>query len=96
MTQYWLAPRPKTVEHQHPFLVFDGHGRLHMPLTTFAKEACTRVSPKVVQTYLYSIMPFFSWLDTDVWQQRAGVTWDIAPLQVRRAIDDWYCQLIVR
>ncbi len=92
MTQYWLAPRPKTVEHQHPFLVFDGHNRLHMPLTTFAKEACRRVSPKAVQTYLYSIMPFFSWLDTDVWQQRAGVTWDAAPLQVRRAIDDYLGQ----
>ena len=66
MTQYWLFPRPKTVEHQHPFLVFDGHDRLHMPLTTFAKEACTRVSPKAVQIYLYSIMPFFSCLDSDV------------------------------
>ena len=92
MTQYWLAPRPKTVEHQHPFLVFDDHDRLHMPLTIFAKEACTRVSPKTVQTYLYSILPFFGWLDSDVWQQRAGVTWDAAPLQVRRAIDDYLTQ----
>ncbi len=92
MTQYWLAHRSQTVEHQHPFLVFDGHDRLHMPLTTFAKEAYTRVDPKTVQTYLYSIMPFFSWLDTDVWQQRAGVSWSAAPLQVRQAIDDYLVQ----
>ena len=92
MTQYWLAHRSQTVEHQHPFLVFDCHDHLHMPLTTFAKEAYTRVGPKTVQAYLYSIMPFFSWLDTDVWQQRAGVTWSAAPRQVRQAIDDYLVQ----
>ncbi len=89
MSSYWFAPRPKTVEHQHPFLVFDGHDRLHLPLTTFAKEACARVSPKTVQTYLYSLQPFFSWLDTDLWQIRAGHTWDAPPKQVRHAIDDY-------
>jgi integrase len=89
MSLYWFAPRPKTVEHQHPFLVFDGHDRLHLPLTTFAKEACARVSPKTVQTYLYSLQPFFSWLDSDLWQMRAGHTWDAPPQQVRRAIDDY-------
>jgi hypothetical protein len=89
MSSYWFAPRPKTVEHQHPFLVFDGHDRLHLPLTIFAKEACARVSPKTVQTYLYSLQPFFSWLDTDLWQIRAGHTWDAPPKQVRHAIDDY-------
>src|SRR6266516_3599 len=89
MSSYWFAPRPKTVEHQHPFLVFDGHDRLHLPLTTFAKEACARVSPKTVQTYLYSLQLFFSWLDTDTWQIRAGHTWDAPPQQVRHAIDDY-------
>lgn len=89
MSSYWFAPRPKTVEHQHPFLVFDGHDHLHLPLTTFTKEACARVSPKTVQTYLYSLQPFFSWLDTDLWQIRAGRTWDAPPKQVRHAIDDY-------
>src|SRR6266567_7849560 len=89
MPSYWFAPRPKTVEHQHPFLVFDCHDCLHFPLTTFAKEACARVSPKTVQTYLYSLLPFFSWLDSDVWQVRASHTWDAPPQQVRRAIDDY-------
>jgi len=89
MSSYWFAPRPQTVEHQHPFLVFDCHDRLHFPLTTFAKEACTRVSLKTAQTYLYSLQPFFSWLDTDLWQIRAGHTWDTPPKQVRHAIDDY-------
>ncbi|HYU71203.1 MAG TPA: hypothetical protein VEL31_00865 [Ktedonobacteraceae bacterium] len=89
MSSYWFAPRPTTVEHQHPFLVFDCHDRLHFPLTTFAKEACARVSLKTVQTYLYSLQPFFTWLDTDIWQRRAGHTWDASPQQVRHAIDDY-------
>jgi hypothetical protein len=89
MSSYWFAPRPKTVEHQHPFLVFDCHDRLHVPLTTFAKEACARVDLKTVQTYLYSLQPFFSWLDTDIWQKRANHTWDASPQQVRHAIDDY-------
>ncbi len=89
MTQYWFTPRPKTVEHQHPFLVFNTSDQLHMPLTTFAKEACIRVDPKTVQTYLYSILPFFGWLDTDIWQERASNTWDAPPQQIRRAIDDY-------
>ncbi len=89
MSSYWFTARPKTVEHQHPFLVFDGHDRLHLPLTTFAKEACARVSLKTVQTYLYSLQPFFSWLDTDMWQVRAGHSWQAPPQQVRRAVDDY-------
>lgn len=60
-----------------------------MPLTVFGKEACARVSPMTVQTYLYSLLPYFSWLDSDIWQMRASHTWDAPPQQVRRAIDDY-------
>jgi integrase len=89
---YWLAARPKTVEHKHPFLVFDSQDRLHLPLTTFGKEACGRLDVKTVQTYLYSILPYFTWLDTDVWQIRTGQRWDVSPQQVRRSIDDYLVQ----
>lgn len=92
MTSYWFAARPKSVGHQHPFLVFDGQDRLHFPLTRFAKEACSRLAPKTVQTYLYALCPYFSWLDTDVWQVRMGQTWDAQPTQVRRSIDDYLVQ----
>jgi integrase len=89
MTSYWFTPRPKGAEHQHPYLVFDGNDRLHFPLTYFGKEASHRLSPKTVQTYLHAIMPFFSWLDTDVWQRRAGNTWDAPSKQVRQAVEDY-------
>ena len=58
MTSYWFAPRPKGVEHQHPFLVFDSNDRLHLPLTIFGKEASDRLSPKTVQTYLQLFFHF--------------------------------------
>jgi len=89
MTSYWFAPRPKGVEHQHPFLVFDGNDHLHLPLTIFGKEASDRLSPKTVQTYLHAVLPFFAWLDTDVWQLRAGNKWDAPSRQVRQAIEDY-------
>jgi len=89
MTSYWFAPRPKGVEHQHPFLVFDGSDRLHLPLTIFGKEASHRLSPKTVQTYLHAMLPFFAWLDTDVWQTCAGISWDAPPRHVRQAVEDY-------
>ena len=89
MTSYWFTPRPKGVEHQHPFLVFDGNDCLHLPLIIFGKEATDRLSPKTAQTYLHSILPFFAWLDTDVWQLRAGNRWDAPSRQVRQAIEDY-------
>ena len=91
MNSYWFAARP-SVEHGHPFLVFDRQNRLHFPLTMFGKEASVRVSPKTVQTYLYTLTSFFTYLDTDVWQQRAGNTWDAPPLQVRRAVEEYLVQ----
>ena len=91
MNSYWFATRP-SVEHGHPFLVFDCQNRLHLPLTLFGKEASARVSPKTVQTYLYTLTSFFTYLDTDVWQQRAGNTWDAPPLQVRRAVEEYLVQ----
>jgi len=89
MTSYWFTARPKGVEHQYPFLVFDGNDRLHLPLTTFGKEASHRLSPKTVQTYYHAILPFFAWLDTDVWQHRAENRWDAPSRQVRQAVEDY-------
>jgi integrase len=92
MTSYWFAARPTSVEHQHQFLVFDSQDRLHLPLTKFAKEACSRLDPKTVPTYLYSLCPYFTWLDTNIWQVRMGQTWDAPPELVRRSIDDYLVQ----
>jgi hypothetical protein len=89
MNSFWFTPRPKEVEHHHPFLVFDGNDRLHLPLTIFAHDASRRLSPKTVQTYLHAMLPFFTWLDTDAWQVRVGVTWDAPPRQIRQAVEDY-------
>jgi len=92
MTSYWFAARPKTVEHRYPFTVFDTQDRLHLPLTLFAKEAHARLCPKTVPIYLYSLCPYFTWLDTDIWQVRMGQTWNAPPELVRRSIDDYLVQ----
>ena len=52
MNSYWFAARP-SVEHGHPFLVFDCQNRLHLPLTMFGKEASVRVSPKTAVAELH-------------------------------------------
>ncbi len=89
---YWFASRPGEVEHQHPFLVFDGQDQLHVPLTIFGKEALMRVSKKTVQGYLYAILPFFCYLENDVWQVRTGRQWNNSPHQVHQAVEDYLVQ----
>lgn len=91
-SSYWFAPRSKDGEHQHPFLVFDCSDRLHVPLTLFGKEASVRVSQKTVQIYLYAILPFFTYLDTDIWQIRAGLHWNDSPARIRQAVEDYLIQ----
>jgi hypothetical protein len=45
-------------------LVFDGADRLHLPLTTFAREATRRLSASSVRLYLYALLPFFTFMDS--------------------------------
>ncbi len=92
MTSYWFARRSKNAEHQHPFMIFDTQDHLHFPLTLFAKEACSRLDLKTVPTYLYQLCPYFTWLDTNIWQVRMGQSWNAPPMQVRRSIDDYLVQ----
>lgn len=91
-SSYWFVPRPQGREHQHPFLVFDCSDRLHISLTRFGKEACARVSQRTVQVYLYALLPFFTYLETDPWQIRAGVCWNDAPGRIRQAVEDYLSQ----
>jgi integrase len=86
---YRFVSRPEEAEHQHPFLVFDGQDQLHVPLTIFGKEALVRVSKQTAQGYLYAILPFFSYVENDVWQVRAGRQWKNPPHQVRQTVEDY-------
>lgn len=53
---YHFVPRPAGIEHQHPYLVFDGQDRLHFHLTVFAKEATSQLSEGTARTYLYAVL----------------------------------------
>ncbi|HEY3367685.1 MAG TPA: site-specific integrase [Symbiobacteriaceae bacterium] len=63
-----------------------------MPLTVAAKESAERTSGKTAQTYLSAALPFFTWLEVDEWQVRAGNRWDSPPEQLRQAVDDYLIQ----
>jgi hypothetical protein len=60
-----------------------------VPLTVFAKDAHTRLAPSSVKKYLTGILPFFTWIDTDPWQQRANHRWTDPPEIVREMIRDY-------
>jgi integrase len=92
MNSYWFTSRPKGAEHRHPFLVFDCQDRLHLPLTMFGKRASTQLSSQTAKSYLYALTPFFTFIDTDIWQVRAGVTWDAPSTQVRQTVEDYLVQ----
>jgi integrase len=89
MAGYHSCPRPPEVSHGHPYLVFDGQEQLHLPLTVFAKDAHTRLAPSSVKKYLTGILPFFTWIDTDPWQQKATHRWADPPEVVRDMIRDY-------
>ncbi|MBI4321483.1 MAG: hypothetical protein HY675_23570 [Chloroflexi bacterium] len=89
---YRFMARPKGEKHGHPVLVFDRQERLHVPLTVFAKEAAARVASGTAQTYLHAILAFFTYLEADEWQARAGRRWDGPPGEVRQAVDDYLVQ----
>jgi Phage integrase family len=91
---YHFVPRPLSTSHQHPYLVFDHQNRLHFHLTVFGKEAVVQQSNGTARVYLYAVLPFFTFLETDSWQQRAGRHWDGAPETVRQAVDDYLVQYL--
>jgi integrase len=92
MSNYWVAKRPNAPSHQHPLLVFDGKNRLHVPLTVFAKATVDRLSKGTARTYLNAILPYFTWLDTDVWQREAERQWTDLPQQVRYSVQSYLLQ----
>jgi hypothetical protein len=61
---YRFVPRHAEVGHGHAVLVFDGASRLHLPLTTFAREATRRLSASSVNVYLYALLPFLTFMDS--------------------------------
>jgi integrase len=89
---YRFEQRPQDVSHGHLILVFDRQSRIHLPLTVFAKSALAGLTAATVRVYLYAILPFFNFLEEDIWQVRAGRRWNSEPEEVRIAVDDYLIQ----
>jgi hypothetical protein len=70
-------------------LVFDSRDQISLPLTLFAREALRAKSSGTASAYLYAVLPFHSFVETDPRQQRAGRSWDGPPEQVRLAVADY-------
>ncbi len=88
MSAYSCCARP-AVAHGHPYLVFDGQGKLHLPLIVFAKDATSRLAPTSVKKYLSGILPWFSWMETDPWQIQANRRWTDPPEMIREVIREY-------
>ncbi|MEP0868820.1 site-specific integrase [Trichocoleus desertorum AS-A10] len=89
---YRLVARPTEVDHGHPFVVSDCQQQLHYHLTRFSKFAIKSRTFATVRGYLYALLPYFTWLDTDSRQVQAQRHWQEPPEQVRFAVDDYLTQ----
>ena len=89
---YRFVKRPANVEHGHPFLVYDCTGQLDIALTRFAKLATVGLNEKTIRVYLYSVLPYFTWLSTDKYQVRNHRHWQEPPDVVRQTVEDYLIQ----
>jgi hypothetical protein len=89
---YQLVSRPVDVEHEHPFIVYDVQRQLHYPLTRFGKFATKSCTLATVRGYLYALLPYFTWLDTDPRQIAVDSHWLQPAKQVRACVDDYLTQ----
>jgi integrase len=85
---YRFVTRPSGASH-HSIIVFDCSNQPHLTLTVFAREAARRVAQGTLRTYLYSILPFFTFIDTNPWQVRTGRKWNDPPELIRQAVTDF-------
>jgi integrase len=80
------------VVHGYPILVFDTRDQISIALTLFAREGLRAKAAGTASAYLYAILPFHTYLETDRWQQGAGRSWDGPADQVRLAVADYLMQ----
>jgi hypothetical protein len=83
---FWFVPRPADAGHGHPYLVFDGRDRLHLPLIGFAKLASRQLAASSVRVYLYALLPFFAFLDRTRPAAEQNGSWEMGPEGVRCAV----------
>lgn len=90
--QYHFVTRSGANGPRRRILVFDCDDRLHTHLSLFAEKAVQQIALSSLKVYLYELCNFFTFLATDVWQLRAGVSWDSGPEKIRAAVIDYLAQ----
>lgn len=92
LSSYKFVIRPSGSKHGHPFLIYDCNEQLHYELTRFAKVVPISLEIGTIKNYLYALLPFFSWLDTDRQQLKNGRQWQESPEKIRLAVEDYLVQ----
>ncbi|MCM0593881.1 MAG: site-specific integrase [Gloeotrichia echinulata DEX184] len=89
---YRFVKRPANTEHGHSFLVYDCTGKLDIALTRFAKLATVSLNERTIEVYLYALLPYFTWLNTDFYQVSNNRHWQSEPRAVRQSVEDYLNQ----
>lgn len=84
-----LVSRPPNAEHGHSLVVYNCTGQLHYELTRFTK---VQLDCQTIRVYLYALLPYFTWLDTDKQQLKSRRHWQEAPEQIQQAVEDYLVQ----
>jgi integrase len=87
--QFRFVSRPAGTGRGHPVLVFDTRNRLDLALTTLAREASRQVSSRSVRTYLYALLPFFSFLDARARPADQRESWNTHAEAVRLTVAEY-------
>lgn len=89
---------PPNTNSKYSLIVFDYNGTPFIPLTEYYHDEKGRVAESSITNYLNSLLPFFSWLETNSNYRGTRVTWDMPPENIRVAIKDYliaemYCKV---
>lgn len=86
---FHVVARPAGVQSPYAHLVADGNGLPHLPLTEFWHQLHTQFGENTARTYLYALLPYFTYLTTDPWRQRRADQWKGSPDSVRESVRDY-------
>jgi integrase len=86
--QFHVVRRPEGVASRYTFVVVDGKGLPHLPLTTFSHKI-HQYADGTARTYLNALMPYFTYLATDPWRLRRKDSWESDPEAVRESVRDY-------
>ena len=77
---------------QFELVVVDGKGHPHLALTRCYQRFRESLSEGTAHTYLSTLFPYFTFLDTDPWRQQRQDQWNSPPESIREAVRDYLLQ----